>query len=515
MAGLPTRSRRDRVQLPLTAARCVAFVLFVSGCPGDEGMDPDGLPPESQSSAARATANQLPGAAGSGASSSAAGRAAVSSAQPLAGAGGHTALPAHGAHGEAGRAPACPMHMSADARDDQLPNEPQTLEIGTSGARDLVLPQGVLDWMAEHQFEAAHDGWHLVRKWDQACRQSHAAVEDCAPAQRLVSQGLWRAEIQQGAPGDGYAFMVMHRHMIQMLRASFPKHAHLFDGFTHVPRSKGDDQNFTPWRNIAWTSDNLKGLEILEHIEQHLAQFPSEDDLGQYIENTYRWTAQQPQQPVNAPGSGLHGALHAQWAVNGSPANLIQQSVDVRNFMFWKLHGWIDDIWERYRRAKGLSPDDPQLQRALEAQCLEMVALQPRNRKGVAPGAGPAAASGSAPLETGVFAEQIRPVLDSTCAGCHGAVGPNAGLSLGGPGISSAEVIAGLVNAKATNREYDLVEPGLPERSWLFLKASGEAASATCSSGCNRESMPPAGLGFSELQLAALAQWIQNGASGH
>ena len=511
MPGLPTRSRRDRARSPLTAARCVAFVLFASGCPGGDGMGVEGLTPESQSSATRVS-----GAAGSGASSGlppVAGRAATNSAQPLAGTDGRTMQPAHGAHGDAERPSACPLHTGVDPRDDQLANEPIQIDLGS--ARDLALPQGVLDWMAENQFEAAHDGWHLVRKWDQGCRKSNAAAESCASAQRLVSQGLWRAEIQQGAPGDGYAFMVMHRHMIQMLRATFPKHAHLFDGFTHVPRSKSDTQNFTPWRNIAWTSDNLKGLELLEHIEQHLAQFPTEDDLGQYIENTYRWTAQQPQLPVNAPGSGLHGALHAQWAVNGSPVNLIQQSIDVRNFMFWKLHGWIDDIWERYRRAKGLSPDDPQLQRALEAQCQEMYALQPKNRKGVAPGGSPAAGSGSPAGETGFFAEMLRPALDNTCAGCHGMVGPNAGLSLGGPGISSADVIAGLVSVKATNGEFDLVQPGSPERSWLYLKASGRAASAMCSSGCNRESMPPAGEPLSEQQLNALARWIQDGASGN
>jgi hypothetical protein len=193
-------------------------------------------------------------------------------------------------------------------------------------------------------------------KWDQTCRQSNATNGGSA-TQNLTSQSLRRAPIQQGAPGDGVAFMMMHRHMIMMLKTTFPKHTKLFDGFGKVPKTTQDPQNPTPWRSISWTSSNLTGFDTLENLEQHLDMFPSEDDLGQYIENTYRWTAQTPMSPVNQLGSGLHGALHSQWSVAGSPANLIQQSVDVKNYTFWKLHGWIDNVWERYRKAKNLKDD--------------------------------------------------------------------------------------------------------------------------------------------------------------
>lgn len=485
-------------------AAWTALASCTLGC-DEEALDAHTAAPMPEDSApGAATSATMPAraAAGSGGAHPAAGSGA-----PSTGSAGAPAAVSHSGHAEAHES-TCPLHLGADPRDAELSDEPLVKQVGTT--RDLLVPQPVLDWMAENQFEAAHDAWHLVRKWDQGCRKSNASADGCVSAQRLVAQGLWRADIQQGAPGDGYAFMVMHRHMLQMLRASFPKHAALFDGFTHVPRSKADDQNFATWHNIAWTSDNLKGLEILEHIEQHLEQFPTDDDLGQYIENTYRWTASEPQQPVDAPGSGLHGALHAQWAVTGSPGNLIEQSIDVRNYMFWKLHGWIDGIWQRYRKAKGLPPEDPQLSAALEAECQEMFTLEPRNRKGMAP---PAAGSGSLPAESGFFAANVRPALDGTCAGCHGAIGPNAGLTLGGAGVSSADVIANLVNVKATNGEYDLIEPGDPQRSWLFLKASGGAASAQCMHACDRESMPPAGMGLSATQLSTLEQWIRSGAS--
>ena len=67
---------------------------------------------------------------------------------------------------------------------------------------------------------------------------------------------------RRGAPGDGYAFMVMHRHMIRMLKMSFPKHEALFSGFEHVPRTTNDAQNPTSWKAISWTADNIKGFDF-------------------------------------------------------------------------------------------------------------------------------------------------------------------------------------------------------------------------------------------------------------
>ena len=407
---------------------------------------------------------------------------------------------------------ACTLHGTPDPRDDKLTGEPLTMNVGVD--KDLLVPQLVLDWMNEQQFAESHDGWHLVRKWDQTCRKSNA-TSGCAAAQRLVSQGLSRAPVQQGAPGDGLAFMMMHRHMIHMLKTTFPKHADMFNGFKKVPKTKDDPENTMPWRNISWTSGNLKGFDTLENIEQHLDQFPTEDDLGQYIENTYRWTAQSPMSPVNAPGSGLHGALHSQWSINGSPANLIQQAVDVKNYNFWKLHGWIDDVWQRYRVAKGMKEDDPAYQKLLVEQCMEMYMLQPRHRgMTTPPGGGPTAGTGgtTAP-ETGVFATMVRPIFDNTCAGCHSAIAPTAGMTLGGAGVSSAEVREGLVGQKASNGEYNLIEPGQPMKSWLYLKASNGAATATCMAACDREPMPPSGMSLTAAQLTTIRTWIENGAT--
>jgi hypothetical protein len=407
----------------------------------------------------------------------------------------------------------CLLKTSVDPRDEMLTNEPLVWE--GAGGKDLLVPQIVLDWMAENEFESAHDGWHLVRKWDQSCLQSNAPAT-CRAAQRLVSQGLERAPIQQGGPGDGLAFMAMHRHMIHMLKETFPKHPTLFDGFTKVPRTTEDKENVATWHRISWGPENITGFDILENIEKNLDMFASEDDLGNYIENTYRWTAQTPMEPTNQPGSGLHGALHSQWAISGSPGNLIEQAVDVRNFMFWRLHGWIDNVWERYRVAKGLSATDPEYTNIMREQCNEMFYLKKSNRSMPmqptgSTSTGTPGASGNA--ETGFFATQVRPAMDSTCGGCHSAIGPSAGLTLGGTGITSAEVMESLVGKKSTNGEYNLIEPGAPERSWVYLKASGESTTVTCTSACGRQKMPPSGDGLTAAQLQTLSKWIKDGAS--
>jgi hypothetical protein len=63
------------------------------------------------------------------------------------------------------------------------------------------------------------------------------------------------------------------------------------------------------------------------------------------------------------------------------------------------------------------------------------------------------------------------------------------------------------------------VVPGDPDRSWLYLKAAGTAASAGCvestTASCNTQSMPPSSASSArptEEQLNALRQWILDGA---
>jgi hypothetical protein len=167
----------------------------------------------------------------------------------------------------------------------------------------------------------------------------------------------------------------MHRRMIVELRQAFPSHAALFDGFAHVPQTQDDPENLTPTRPLTWTPVQLAVLDKLDHIEQHVDEFATEDELGFFIQAIYRWTPDNPTQPIGDDGTigTIHGALHSQWTVPGSPVQLGPGVArQIENASFWKLHGWIDTVWQRYRTAKGLRDDDPEYVKLLVGQCKEM-----------------------------------------------------------------------------------------------------------------------------------------------
>jgi len=514
----PTHLRAMRTLAPSLQALGLGAFLLVAAC--SEGDDPlEQTPDDPRPSAARDAGSKdasarPPSKDGSAPAARKDGGHTAHETEPTADAAAPQAADSSVGHGHASDAgssmmEACSYHGSPDARDDTI-KDSKAVVVSAGSSQDTLLPDVVIDWMKEREFAEAHDAWHIIRRWDQGCRKSNAAAAGCRSAERLQANGLWRAEAQQGAPGDGYAFMAMHRHMIHMLQQSFPKHQELFQGFKKVPRARADSENPMPWRNITWSSNNLQGFDVLENIEDNLSKFPTEDDLGRYFQVTFRWTAQSPNTPANEPGSGLHGALHSQWSVLGSPANLIDQKIDVYNFVFWKLHGWADDVWERYRKAKGITEEDATFKKVMLEQCQEMIALQPSTRKAGGPKPDGGVPSGN---ETGVFAQRVRPILEAKCAGCHGESGAMAGVTLGGAGLSASELIEGLVGIKSTNGQYSLVEAGQPDKSWVYLKASGGSATVACTGSCDREKMPPSGAGLSAAELDTIKHWIESGAS--
>jgi hypothetical protein len=247
---------------------------------------------------------------------------------------------------------------------------------GAGGRPDVSLPVEVIDWLEEHGMQALHLNWHNVRFVDQNCGHSNATPDDCPFLATLINKdGLFRADKQQGAPGNSIEFLAMHRRMIQELRQAFPAHASLFAGFAHVPLTASDPENLTPEHPITWTPVQLKVIDTLDHIESHLDQFPTEDDLGFYMQAIVRWTTDNPTAPIgdDATIGQIHGALHGQWAVAGSPVVLgAGVAVQINNASFWKLHGWLDNIWQRYRVARGLHDTDTDYVQLLVAQCKEM-----------------------------------------------------------------------------------------------------------------------------------------------
>jgi hypothetical protein len=434
------------------------------------------------------------GAGGAGASMSVGGAAPIGGAAPASSAG---MAGMAGMDGMAGMTHHLPDHCMdgepVDPSDALLTGMPDQWK-AANGDIDLVVPKPVLAWMGDRLWEVSHDAWHNVRR----CKGGGAPPTSTAICQHAE---LVPAHQECRDAEDGYAFLVTHRHMIMTLKRAFPAHADLFSAFPHFPFNATDVPE--EWRGrwgTGWSTQIKATATTLEAIETNLSQFATEGDLGRYIQCG----------GMASGASSIHGALHFKWVVNSSPYSLGKQTVNIDNHMFWKLHGWIDTIWERYRVAKGLPPDEPRLVNALLEQCREMHALgltiDPSART---------TSTGPLPVEHGVFHEKVRPILERVCSGCHSEASPEAGMSLGGH-ISSADVVKGLVNVKTVHGgQFSRVVPGDPAHSWLYLKVSDMAASAGCTGDfCNSQVMPPTGqVTLSSTDLSTIQQWIQDGAA--
>jgi hypothetical protein len=365
-----------------------------------------------------------------------------------------------------------------------------------NGQIDTTVQPEVIEWMERHEWQAAHFQWHEIRRCG-GFGLGGGELDICSYTD------LVPIDQECQSVGDGYQFLVMHRHMIQTLKQLWPNHTEQFRGWETFPRSSEDVPE--EWRDTwsDWPQSVLAAADIADNIADHLDDFPTEGDFGQWLQ------CQVPQ-----GFSGLHGELHFKMVrTQNTDHGVGNPERNLDNHIFWLLHGWIDNVWERYRVAKGLDPDEPALRDALIAQCREMDTLAAIiNPELEVPDDEPVGE------ESGLFHETVRPILEGEvgrCSGCHGNSG-EAGLTLGGDS-SSAEIVAGLVNQPSRYAVgYQLVVPGDPESSWLYLKASGLTDGVQCQgTGSCAQRMPPSSSGtttLGETELAAIRNWIEQGA---
>lgn len=365
---------------------------------------------------------------------------------------------------------------------------------------DAIVQPEVIQWMEENYWQEAHFQWHQIRRCgNNRPPGSDPGVVDICQYTELLPEANECENAQ-----DGYEFLVMHRHMIQTLKQLWPDHADLFSAWERFP-SREDYPEIVQEYFSEWGDSILAQAEIADNIEDNLDMFDNEGELGMWLQcgSLTRFSF-----------ANLHAALH----FNGFPPRNQSHSVangrrNLDSFIFWKLHGWIDNVWERYRRAKGLTDDDPELQQEMIAQCTEMHALAEIVASVVAP---EEPEEPEELIESGFFHEQVRPALENFgCSTCHGA-GEEAGLRLGFE-VTSTEIVSRLVNRDSAHASgYKLVVPFEPLQSWLYLKASGLSANTEVECvGVNncRQAMPPGGnASLPEEDLAKLREWIEMGA---
>jgi hypothetical protein len=381
---------------------------------------------------------------------------------------------------------------------------------------DLTVQPEVIRWMEDNRWQGAHVEWHAIRGCSLGTgglsKVNICRFTELVPKDQNCKTG-----------GDGYQFLVFHRHMIMALKQLWPKHTEQFTGFERFPTVAEDLP--AQWRAAfkPWSRDELAAGTIGDEIDkpENLARFKDEGELGFWLQCN---VSQRLTGAANMPWVGIHFSLHQKWARPGNTRHGVNNTdSNIDNYMFWKLHGWIDNVWERYRRAKGMQPTDKKLQDDLVAQCREMDTEINIIKNNLEPG-DPIDPNPPLPVESGYFHEKVRPIFENPknlCSGCHAEMGANAGMSLAGR-ISSKQIVAGLVNvASLGGGQYRRVVPGDPDRSWLYLKAAGRAAGAGCmpssSAQCLTGVMPMSSDGSPTLtaaELQTLRTWIADGAQG-
>jgi hypothetical protein len=413
----------------------------------------------------------------------------------------------------------CLYGYSALPSDDTMQAGPAIYENG--GSKDTILQPEVLKWMADNKWTGAHVVWHAVR----GCMDGSAAgllrplgfPDICKDYPVLIP-----ADQNCKTAGDGYQFLLFHRHMMQALKQLWPKHAADFDGFPKFPTKKEELPVVWNEKDPTWSQTILDAAAIGDNIEQHLDKFPDEGTLGYWLQCPVGAKASF---APNIPYVGLHFNLHDQWSRGASsPHGLNNGQVNITNYMFWKLHGWIDKVWEKYRVAKGLtvegSPAMTKYKQDMQQACNEMdleVAILQQT-----PGSGPQLDCPPDVDEKGDFHTKVRPIFESDknrCAGCHGPsqTSPYVDLTLGGQ-VSSKCIVERLKRESKDGGQFKLVEPGQPDKSYLYLKAAGTAATAGCTptdpnKPCNTAEMPPSGRTMSDAELEVLRKWIADGAN--
>jgi hypothetical protein len=99
---------------------------------------------------------------------------------------------------------------------------------------------------------------------------------------------------------------------------------------------------------------------------------------------------------------------------------------------------------------------------------------------------------------------RISLILEANCGGCHGGATPQAGLLLTGP-----DVYARLLQPSSQVAGLNLIEPGVPEASYLYLKLINDDQIM----GNPMPYNPLTGEGaLGEAEIGDILTWIQNGA---
>ncbi len=222
-----------------------------------------------------------------------------------------------------------------------------------SATEPLAMPKPILTYLRTQDWGSHHLQWHTIRQWDRL------GPSDQAWAKR---QGWARADLMEGAKGNGLEFLAMHRVMIRTLTSKFPKNAECFNGWEKPPTDNADKAD--PATDAE--AFDAKKAAAIDKLQNHLADFKTDEELGLYLETTLRPTSADPNARAADKSAGLHNYLHYRFQDAKSKIDIGDPSVNLQNKRFWRLHGWIEARWTEFRKIKNLSEQDPKYLAAIK-----------------------------------------------------------------------------------------------------------------------------------------------------
>ncbi len=224
-----------------------------------------------------------------------------------------------------------------------------------------VMPQPIRQWMDQRNWGERCQVWHAVRQWDRRTASDQATME---------ARGWQRACHQQGAPGSGREFLMIHRAMIQVLREKFAGNTALFLGWETPPIDPTDLIDPVPVTSPAPGAFSQTMQNAIARLadDAQLRAFATEDELGLFIESRIRPRPGAPAAFSPDPQAGICAYLQNRFSDPSSSINIGEPLKSLANARWWRLHGWIDERWTAYRRLKELSDTDPQYLADLQQQ---------------------------------------------------------------------------------------------------------------------------------------------------
>ncbi len=230
-------------------------------------------------------------------------------------------------------------------------DEDNPIRGAVSGTVDRTLPEAIVQFERQLGWGCAHREWHETRQWDYLAVDPKRS-KDFA----YVNDRKWmRAKDQEGAPGSGLDFLAMHRAMVRTLRDKFPQQADLFKGWSAVPTSSNESDPLPPGADGGAPTPFYVGMkQAIARLETDPMSFPSDDELGRFIETRHRPTADKPFEQTQDLTSGVHAFIHSRFDDVRSPIHMELFNRNIENETFFRFHGWIDRIWSQWRAARGL-----------------------------------------------------------------------------------------------------------------------------------------------------------------